>query len=43
MGKIVISMMMYIGRVGPLTLVLAVGQTGSGSRLQYPESKVLIG
>jgi trk system potassium uptake protein TrkH len=43
MGKIVISTIMFIGRVGPLTLVLAVGQTGSGSRLQYPESKVLIG
>jgi len=43
MGKIVISAMMFIGRVGPLTLVLAVGQTGSGSRVRYPESKVLIG
>ena len=43
MGKLVISLMMYIGRVGPLTLVLAVGQNSSASRVQYPESKVLIG
>jgi len=43
MGKIVISALMLIGRVGPLTLVLAVGQTGSGSRVRYPDSKVLIG
>lgn len=43
MGKLVISLMMYIGRVGPLTLVLAVGQNSQSSRLQYPESKVLIG
>jgi trk system potassium uptake protein TrkH len=42
-GKLVISAMMYIGRVGPLTLVLAVGQKASTSRVQYPESKVLIG
>jgi len=44
MGKLVISMMMFIGRVGPLTLVLAVAQKASAtSSLRYPESKVLIG
>lgn len=43
-GKLVISLMMFIGRVGPLTLVLAVAQKASGSSsLKYPESKVLIG
>ncbi len=44
LGKLVISLLMFIGRVGPLTLVLAVGQRGGARfRLQYPESKVLIG
>jgi trk system potassium uptake protein TrkH len=45
MGKIMISLVMFIGRVGPLTLVLAVGQNaaGTGSRVRYPESKILIG
>lgn len=43
LGKLVISLLMFIGRVGPLTLVLAVGQNASGSGVQYPESKVLIG
>jgi trk system potassium uptake protein TrkH len=44
MGKLVISLIMFIGRVGPLTLVLAVGQrAGTGGRVSYPESKVLIG
>ncbi|MBY0518312.1 MAG: TrkH family potassium uptake protein [Bacteriovoracaceae bacterium] len=43
MGKLVISAVMFIGRVGPLTLVLAVGQNVSATRVRYPESKVLIG
>ena len=43
MGKLVIVLMMYIGRVGPLTLVLAVGQSQNVSRIKYPESKVMIG
>jgi trk system potassium uptake protein TrkH len=45
LGKIMISLVMFIGRVGPLTLVLAVGQNaaGTGSRVRYPESKILIG
>lgn len=43
-GKFIISCIMFIGRVGPLTLVLAVGQrSGSGGGVKYPESKVLIG
>lgn len=43
-GKLVISALMFIGRVGPLTLVLAVGENaGVGDRLEYPESKILIG
>lgn len=43
-GKLVISLLMFIGRVGPLTLVLAVAQRASGvNSLRYPESKVLIG
>lgn len=43
-GKLVISALMFIGRVGPLTLVLAVGENSEGGdRLKYPESKILIG
>lgn len=43
-GKVVISALMFIGRVGPLTLVLAVGEHATtGDRLKYPESKILIG
>ncbi len=44
MGKIIIISMMYLGRVGPLTLVLAVGsRVVLPNKVEYPEGKVLIG
>jgi trk system potassium uptake protein TrkH len=44
LGKVVIILMMFVGRVGPLTLVLAVGsRAASPSKVEYPEGKVLIG
>jgi len=44
LGKLVIIIMMFIGRVGPLTLVLAVGsRVVLPSKVEYPEGKVLIG
>jgi trk system potassium uptake protein TrkH len=44
MGKLCIITMMYLGRVGPLTLVLAVGsRVVLPSKVEYPEGKVLIG
>lgn len=43
-GKLVIIGMMYLGRVGPLTLVLAVGsKVVLPNKVEYPEGKVLIG
>ncbi len=44
MGKMCIIAMMYLGRVGPLTLILAVGsRVVLPSNVEYPEGKVLIG
>ena len=44
MGKLCIISMMYLGRVGPLTLVMAVGsRVVLPSHVEYPEGKVLIG
>jgi trk system potassium uptake protein TrkH len=44
MGKLCIVAMMYLGRVGPLTLVMAVGsQVVLPNDVEYPEGKVLIG
>jgi len=43
-GKLAITLLMYIGRVGPLTLVLAVGQRSGGRGLyERPEGKIIIG
>ena len=36
--------MMFIGRVGPLTLAIAVAKrAGRQAKLQYPEGRILIG
>lgn len=43
-GKISLAILMFIGRVGPLTLALAVGQKrGDSGNLKYPEGRVMIG
>lgn len=44
-GRIIIIITMYIGRVGPLTLAFAFAQKQlkSSSSIKYPEDKVLIG
>ncbi len=43
-GKLLIMAMMFIGRVGPLTLAIAVAKrAGARPKLQYPEGKILIG
>jgi trk system potassium uptake protein len=43
-GKIAMIVLMFVGRVGPLTLVLAVGsRVVLPSKVEYPEGKVLIG
>lgn len=44
-GRIVILLTMYIGRVGPLTLAFALAQKRlrNNSQIKYPEEKILIG
>ncbi len=43
-GKIAVSALMFIGRTGPLTLVLAVGEKRvSGGQYEYPDGRLLIG
>ncbi len=42
-GRLLIAAMMVAGRLGPLTLVVAVAQRTETSRIRYPEGKVLIG
>jgi trk system potassium uptake protein TrkH len=42
-GKLLISIMMYLGRVGPLTLAVALAKGRPPARLRCSEAKVLIG
>lgn len=44
-GKLVLILCMYIGRIGPLTLVLSVVHRGNATneRIQFPNEEVLIG
>lgn len=42
-GKVLIIIMMYLGRVGPLTVVLALTREKRDNGIKYPEGKILIG
>ncbi len=42
-GKLLVTIMMFTGRVGPLTLAVAVVGRRPVSRMRYPEARVLIG
>ncbi|MEW6456905.1 MAG: TrkH family potassium uptake protein [Acidobacteriota bacterium] len=42
-GKVVLIVTMFIGRVGPITLIYAMGVTEAKVDLQYPEEKIMIG
>ncbi len=43
-GKLWIALIMFVGRVGPLTLVLAIGSRAAvPKRVEYPEGKIFIG
>jgi trk system potassium uptake protein TrkH len=43
-GKLLIMLMMFMGRLGPLTLAFAVARSGrTPAKIRYPEGKVLIG
>lgn len=42
-GKLLIAALMFFGRVGPLTLAVAVAQRRSKASIRYPEGKILVG
>lgn len=42
-GKWVIIILMYVGRIGPVTLALAVAEKHSKRGVSYPEGKVVVG
>ena len=43
-GKLLVMLMMFVGRLGPLTLAIAVARRGAAqAKLRYPEGKILVG
>jgi trk system potassium uptake protein TrkH len=42
-GKLVLMALMFVGRVGPLTLVLAIGSRGRMGQFRYAEENVMVG
>ena len=42
-GKLLLIATMYMGRIGPLTLAVAVARGGTPPRVRYPEGKILVG
>ena len=42
-SKIVIMATMFVGRIGPLTLLIALSRRESRAQFQYPEENIMIG
>ncbi|MGE3335718.1 MAG: TrkH family potassium uptake protein [Rhodospirillaceae bacterium] len=42
-GKLLVIATMYMGRIGPLTLAVAVARGRTPPRVRYPEGKILVG
>ncbi|MBN2029676.1 hypothetical protein JW824_05470 [bacterium] len=42
-GKLLITLLMYIGRIGPLTMGLALTKEIMKEKIEYPETRILIG
>jgi len=42
-GKLIIIVMMFVGRVGPLTVALAAGHSEEKGRIRYAEENVMVG
>ncbi len=42
-GKIVLSIVMFLGRIGPLTLALAISPKPNEKQFRYPEENIMVG
>jgi len=43
MGKLLVIFLMFVGRIGPLTLALALGERRQRGAMHYPEGKIMVG
>jgi len=42
-GKLLIVALMFMGRIGPLTVAIAIGSAPRGAAVGYPEGRILVG
>ena len=42
-GKLLIALLMFLGRVGPMALALMVGNRDASQRIRLPEEEVVVG
>jgi trk system potassium uptake protein TrkH len=42
-GKVIIIIVMFIGRIGPLTMAMALGEQQDSARFAYPSERVMVG
>ena len=42
-GRLVVCVLMFVGRLGPLTVLAAAGRSGSSARYSLPEERILVG
>jgi len=42
-AKLVVILLMFLGRIGPLTMALAIGKRAVSGSVRYPEGRVVVG
>ncbi len=42
-GKVIVSLLIFIGRIGPLTLALVLGKEITGRKIRFPEERIIVG
>ncbi len=42
-GKVIVSILMFVGRIGPLTLALVLGKEIAKSKIRFPEESIVVG
>ncbi|GAX59386.1 trk-type K+ transport system, membrane component [Candidatus Scalindua japonica] len=42
-GKVLVSLLIFIGRIGPLTLAFILGQEIAERKIRFPEERIIVG
>lgn len=43
LGRVIIIVLMYVGRIGPLTLAYAIGERNNQANITYPDARIMVG